>query len=81
MLREVLSVVCQHNGTPKSRRLGYLNEAVRAIVKILALNQTKKSPLTDEPTDLPEERVPATLPPSTLDFGEEEFTREQYFCL
>ncbi|KAK8396470.1 hypothetical protein O3P69_005488 [Scylla paramamosain] len=81
VLREVLSVVCQHNGIPKSRRLGYLNEAVRAIVKILSLNQTKKSPLTEEPSDPPEERVPATLPPATLDFGEEEFTREQYFCL
>lgn len=81
VMREVLAVVCQHNAVPKSRRLGYLNAAVRAIAKILALNQTKKSPPAEEANDQLEERVPATLPPATLDFGEEEFTREQYFCL
>ena len=80
MLREVLAVVCQHNGIPKSRRLGYLNAAVRAIAKILAHNQTKKSPRAEE-TNVDEERVPAIIQPATLDFGEEEFTREQYFSL
>ncbi|XP_050686343.1 rapamycin-insensitive companion of mTOR-like isoform X3 [Eriocheir sinensis] len=88
VLCKVLSVVCQQNGVSKSRRLGYLNAAVRAIVEILALGPNKQSPLDEEANKQLEERVPLTKdraapssPPPALDFGEEEFTREQYFCL
>lgn len=88
MLCKVLSVVCQQNGVSKSRRLGYLNAAVRAIAEILALGPNKQSPLAEEANKQLEERVPLTKdqdapssPPPALDFGEEEFTREQCFCL
>lgn len=97
MLGKVLTVVCQQNGVSKSRRLGYLNAAVRAIAEILALGPNKQSPLADDEGNkrleerVAERKVPApssSSPPSSslssravLDFGEEDFTREQYFCL
>lgn len=85
VLREVLAIVCQQNGAPRSRRLGYLNAAVRAIAKILALGQNKQSPLSEEANKQLEEHVSlkdkASSPPAFVDFGEEEFTRDQYFCL
>ncbi|XP_064086614.1 rapamycin-insensitive companion of mTOR-like [Macrobrachium nipponense] len=85
ILREVLPVLCRQDGVPKSRRLGYLNAAVKAIGKINAKNNAKTSPLQDELNKVFEDALPSKAngasPPPQLDFGEEKMSREQYFCL
>nr|XP_027221348.1 rapamycin-insensitive companion of mTOR-like isoform X1 [Penaeus vannamei] len=85
ILREVVAVVCQQNGVPKSRRLGYLNAAVRAISKLNTTNNTKKSPFTEEQIkafdDIVSDKEKTHPPSSQPDFGEVKITKEQYFCL
>nr|UYO77161.1 rapamycin insensitive companion of mTOR [Penaeus japonicus] len=85
ILREVVAVVCQQNGVPKSRRLGYLNAAVRAISKLNTTNNTKKSPFTEEQIkafdDIVSDKDKTQPLLSQPDFGEVRITKEQYFCL
>ncbi|XP_071552296.1 rapamycin-insensitive companion of mTOR isoform X2 [Panulirus ornatus] len=85
VLREVLGIICRQDGVPKSRRLGYLNAAVRALSRITSSNHSKKSPFTEEQCKVFDDMVSSkdrnTYPSSQDDFGEEEINREHYFCL
>ncbi|KAK3871710.1 hypothetical protein Pcinc_023156 [Petrolisthes cinctipes] len=84
VLRQVVVVVCQQNGATKSRRLGYLNAAVRAISKVLKSSQVKKSHIsekiivTDDSDKADDDESSVS---SQVDFGEEEISNIQYFCL
>lgn len=84
ILRQVVGVVCRQDGANKSRRLGYLNSAVRAIAKVLKASQVKKPLFSDRviAKDDPEKSTNHERSLSSqVDFGEEEITKKQYFCL
>ncbi|CAL4142208.1 unnamed protein product, partial [Meganyctiphanes norvegica] len=93
VLRELVVVLARKDGVPKSKRLSYLNAAVRAVSRLCAAPtktiQSPSSSFREAPTPTTEITIAATQDSSlssakdtSLNFGEgEDDNRELYFCL